>query len=135
MSAAMARPRGPQLTQTPEYLRAEFGHGSASDIGELYQAVAVTCIQHQVLRVLIIAGDDDASGEGALRAAVTRIVLAGISAGFRLALVVSSPRMAYAYRNTGRDLNAAEIRTRLFDNEDEALRWLDVADKVRRRAA
>ena len=135
MSAARAKPSGPQLTQTPEYLRAEFGYGTATDIGELYQAVAVTCIQHQVLRVLIIAGDDDASGAGALRAALTRMVLAGISAGFRLALVVSSPRVAYAYRNAGRELNAAEIRTRLFDNEDEALRWFEVEDKARRRAA
>lgn len=85
--------------------------------------------------MLIIGGDDDAAGAGALRAAVTRMVLAGISAGFRLALVVASPRVAYAYRNTGRDLNAAGIRIRLFDNEAEALRRLDVEDKARRRAA
>ena len=114
-----------QLTETPDRLRAEFSHGTATEIGELYRALAVACIQKQVTRVLIIAGDDDPAGERALRDALTMMVLAGIADGFRLALVTPLPRVEYVYRNAQRDFTAAGITTRQFDNEDEALQWLD----------
>ena len=123
------------MSEAPEYLKVEFGYATATEIGDLFRALAVTCLEKRVLRVLLIAGDDDAAGERALRDAATTMVLAGISTRFRLALVASSSRVASAYRNTQRDLNAAGVRTRTFNNEDDALRWLDVAATDSRRAA
>lgn len=124
MSAALGQP-GRQLTETPGYIRAEFGHGTTTEIGTLFRALAVACIEKQFARVLIIAGDDDPAGERALRDALTMMVLAGVANGFRLALVTALPRVQYTYRNAQRDFTAAGITTRLFGNEDEALRWLD----------
>jgi hypothetical protein len=127
MSAALGQPIARQLTQTSRYLRAEFGFGNATEIAELYRALAVTCVEKQVTRVLIIAGDDEPAGERALRDALTTMILAGISEDFRLALVTALPRVAHAYRNTQRDLNAAGVATRVFENEEDAVRWLDGA--------
>jgi hypothetical protein len=63
------------------------------------------------------------------------VVLAGIPDGFRLALVPALPRVAQTYGNTPRDFNAAGIKTRLFENEEEAVRWLDGGSEATRRAA
>lgn len=110
MSAALGQP-GRQLTETPGYIRAEFGHGTTTEIGTLFRALAVACIEKQFARVLIIAGDDDPAGERALRDALTMMVLAGVANGFRLALVTALPRVQYTYRNAQRDFTAAGITT------------------------
>jgi hypothetical protein len=113
-----------QWTETPAYLRAEFGYGTATEIAELFRALAVTCIQKRIARVLVVAGDDDRAGEHALRDALTTIVLAGVPDDFRLALVAAAPRVKHTYRDAQRDFTAAGATTRLFDTEEEAARWL-----------
>jgi len=109
----------------PAHLRVEFGYGTVTEIAALYRALAVTCIEKQISQVLIIAGDDDPAGERALRDALTMMVLAGIPHDFRLALVAALPRVAQTYARTQRDFNAAGIKTRVFDNEEHAERWLE----------
>ena len=128
MSASLRSATVRQLRETPEVLRFEFGYVTVTDLAELYQALAVTCIQRQTTRVLVIAGDDEPAGERALRDALTIMVLAGIPEGFRLALVAALPSAAQTYRNTQSDFNAAGIATRLFESEEEAVRWLDGED-------
>ena len=95
-----------------------------TEIAALYRALAVTCIQKQTSRVLIIAGDDDPAGERALRDALTMMVLAGIPWDFKLAVVAALPRVAQTYVLTQRDFNAAGIKTRVFENEEDAEQWL-----------
>ena len=112
------------VRETPELLKAELGYGTVTEIAELYRALAVTCVKKQTSRVLIVAGDDDPAGERALRDSLTVMILAGLPAHFKLAVVIALPRAARIYGNTERDLNAAGIRTRLFENEEEALLWL-----------
>ena len=124
MSAAIGLPLAGKLTETSGYLRAEFGYGTATEIAELFRALAVHCIEKQVKRVLIIAGDDDPAGERSLRDALTIMSLAGIPGDFRLALVAALPRAALTYGRTERDFNAAGVSTRRFESEEDALRWL-----------
>ena len=116
--------RGHRLMQVAGYTRAEFGYSTSSAIGELYRALAVACIEGQITRVLIVAGDDEPAGERALRDALTAMVLAGMPKAFRLALVAARPGVAHTYRNAPRDFTAAGIPTRLFDSEFEAVQWL-----------
>lgn len=128
MGAALGQPVARQLTETSGYLRAEFGYGTTTQIAELYRAVAVACVQKQITRALIIAGDDDPAGERALRDALTMMLLAGIPSDFKLALVAASERVGLTYRNAQCDLCAAGVTARLFDSEQDATRWLDSAD-------
>ena len=125
MSATQGFASAHPLPYSGGHLRLEFGYATVTEIAELYRALAVTCVQRQVTRVLIVAGDDEPAGERALRNALTMMVLAGVPRGFRLALVAAMPRVADTYRHTPRDFTAAGIATRLFDNEADAAHWLD----------
>ncbi len=134
MGAARGSSNARSLPETVGGLRAQFGYGTATEIAEVSRSLAAACIQNQITRVLIIAGGDDPAGEHYLRGALTTIVLAGIPDGFRLALVTPLPRTAHIYRNTQGDFNAAGVRTRMFDQEQDAVRWLDGNDGPRRAA-
>lgn len=125
MSAALGSASVRPLPQIPGVLRVEFGYCTATEIAELYRSLAVSCVQRQISRVLLIAGDDDPAGEHALRDAATIMVLAGIPTDFRLALVIALRRALAVYGNTERDLSAVGIRTRVFTTEEEAVLWLD----------
>jgi hypothetical protein len=124
-----------RLDETAGHLRVEFGYVTVGEIAELYRALAVTCVERQLSRVLIVAGDDEPEGERALRDALTIMVLAGIPQEFRLALVAALPRVAQTYALTQRDFNAAGIQTRVFENEADAVRWLEAGDEGARRTA
>lgn len=122
--AALERPLVRRLTETSLYVRAEFGYGTVTQVAELLRAVAATCIQENITRALIVAGDDDPAHERTLRNALTTMVLAGVSSHFKLAVVPETPRVAHAYRYFHRDVSAAGVATQLFDTEDAATRWL-----------
>lgn len=113
-----------RLTETRAYLRIEFGYGTVGETAELFRNMAVTCLQNNLDRALIIAGDDDLAHERALRDALTVMVLAEISRDFRLALVIDNPRVAHAYGNFQRDVSAVGIATRVFETEEAATYWL-----------
>ena len=125
MSARLASLTAHALRDTSGLLRIEFGYVTVTELGELYRALAVTCVERQITRVLVIAGDDEPAGERALRNALTMMILAGIPDGLRLALVAALPRVAQTYRHAERDFSAAGIETRVFENEEDAARWLD----------
>jgi hypothetical protein len=127
MSAPLERPVRQRFIQTPAYLRAELTYATVNENAELFRALAVTCVERQISRVLVAAGDDDPANERALRDALAMMVLAGLAEGFRLAVVAASPRVAYAYRNFQRRASAAGAETRTFDREDDAVRWLEDA--------
>jgi len=135
MSASLGGTCARQAQDTAAYLRLEFGYSTVTDIMQLYRELAVACVRRQITRALIVAGDDEPAGERALRVAATTMVLAGVAADLKIALVATSPRVALAYSNTQRDLNAAGIKAQLFEAEEDAARWLDAADSDARRAA
>ena len=123
MSATQRQAPSRQLTEAPGYLRADSRCSEAREIAALFREVAVTCVQKQTTRLLIIV-DDDPAGQRALRDALTVMVLAGIPSQFRLAIVAASDRASVAYRQAQRDFCAAEVTTRLFDSETDAATWL-----------
>lgn len=127
MNARLESPPTAGLAQMAGHLRLEFGYVTVTAISELFRELAVTCIHRQATRVLIVAGDYEPAGERSLRDALRMMALAGIPEGFRLALVTPRPSTAHTYRNTQRDFSGAGITTRLFDNEDDALHWLESA--------
>jgi hypothetical protein len=115
----------PQLRETSGRLILEYGPSSAQQLGELYRDFAVLCVEKQYRQALVLAGEDRRAGELALRSAMTMMLLAGIPRDFKLALVTTSTRVAAAYRAAGRDLCAAGLTARLFDNQRDAALWLD----------
>lgn len=114
--------------QTSDYVRAEFGPGSATDVPGLYHALATLCARQKISRVLVVAEDDDPAGEHALRNALVVLLLEGLPPRFKLALVASTPQVAATYRRAQRDLCAAGITTLLFESETAATRWLGCGD-------
>jgi hypothetical protein len=124
MRAALDPRRVRRLSDTRSYLRVEFGYGTVGETAELFRDMAVTCLQNNLERALIIAADDDLAHERSLRDALTVMVLAEISRDFRLALVIDTPRVALAYVNFQRDVSAVGIATRVFETEEAATFWL-----------
>lgn len=103
----------------------DLGSATTREMEGTYRDLAVYCIEKQVRRVLVRPGDDDPVGEHALRIAMTTMVLAGLPAEFRLALLADSTPLQTRYRKTEHDLRAAGVDAKMFDSEDGARRWLD----------
>jgi hypothetical protein len=106
------------------YLRLECMPGTPAQVDSVFREFALHCINEQVLRVMVMVVDGDRGAEKALRVALTTMVLAGLPGGFRVALVAVAAPVEALYRITQRDLAAASLDARLFDNEDAAARWL-----------
>jgi hypothetical protein len=98
--------------------------GAATEVGALYRNLAVLCIEQQVTRVLVKPCGADPVEEHALRVALTTMVLAGLPAGFRIALVADSDRVRARYLNTERDLRMAGVDAQMFPTEEGAAHWL-----------
>ena len=94
------------------------------EIEAVYRDLAMHCIENQTRRVLVKLPDDGPAGERALRMALTTMVLAGLPAEFRLALVAASDRVMTRYRTAERDLSLAGVEAKMFGSEDSAARWL-----------
>jgi hypothetical protein len=110
--------------QVDGHLVVEPASGSATDVAAIYRDLAIYCIEKQVRRLLLKPADDDAAGEHAFRVAMTTMVLAGLPAEFRVALVAANERIVVRYRNSERDLCAAGVDAKMFDSDDGAQRWL-----------
>src|SRR5258708_37773724 len=115
---------GRTLRQVDGYLVVEPGLSSAAELQSTYRAFAVLCIKSQITWALVKAIDSDPAGEHAVRDAFTMMLLAGIPAGWKLALVADTPAVEARYRDAQRDLTMAGVDARLFATEQEALSWL-----------
>lgn len=113
------------LQEMPGCLVLEYGRSTAQELGELYRAFAVLCVEKQFRQALVLAGEADRAAEQALRSAVTMMLLAGIPRDFKLALVATSTGVAEAYRAAEKDLCAAGVAARMFDSQHDAALWLD----------
>jgi hypothetical protein len=113
-----------RVRQVDGLLLIEPGRGTATEVAAIYRDLAVLCIERQLRRVLVKISDDDPAGERCLRNALTTMVLAGLPAEFRIALVANGERIEARYRNTARDLSMAGVDAKLFETEDGAARWL-----------
>jgi hypothetical protein len=107
------------------YLRLQCTPGTPAEVDGVFREFALHCIHTQAMRVMVRVDDGDRGAEKALRVALTTMVLAGLPDGFRVALVAVAGPIEALYRITQRDLVAANLDARLFDNEEAAARWLD----------
>jgi hypothetical protein len=103
-------------------LRIESGSPGAFDLG--LQDFAVRCLEQHYSGALIRIADDDVIGERLLRNALTIVMLAGVPADFRLALLAANGSAAARYRDTERELTGKGMNVRLFTADAEALAWL-----------
>jgi hypothetical protein len=124
LDSTMQESSGSHFRQVDGRLIVEPGLGNATELAAIYRDLAVFCIEKQVRSVLVKPADDDLAGEHAFRVAMTTMVLAGLPAEFRIALVAASERIGSRYRNTERDLCAGGVDAKIFDSEDGAQRWL-----------
>jgi hypothetical protein len=106
------------------YVAIQIAPGSGHAFDGLLQEFALRCIEGRSAAALVEIADDDAVGERLFRNVLTVMMLVGLPAGFRLALVAANARAEARYQTTQRDLLAAGMNVRLFKSEDDAVHWL-----------
>ena len=91
----------------------------------MYRAFAAFCLENQVTRALLKAGDNDPNGHYRLRDALASMAqLADIPPEFKLALIPSTRAIEAIYREAQGHLRAAGFNAWVFATENEAVDWL-----------
>lgn len=115
-----------RITQCPGYLRVDFGGCNSAQLAEVYRAFAGLCVDQDVSRALLKAGDEDPSGHYGLRDALnTMAQRREIRPDFKLALIPSTRPIEAVYREAQAHLRAAGFNAWVFGTETEALDWLE----------
>jgi len=107
------------------YIRVAVGPGLATQVQECYRAFVNECLQRGCTRALV-AGTAriDEFQHLALRDALRSMALAGLPAGFRLALVAATPNLIAIYDAVLIEGARHGIEARRFPSEEAAVRWL-----------
>jgi hypothetical protein len=96
------------------------------ELAEIYLAFAALCVDKQVSRALLKAGDDDPHGHHGLRDALEAMALrAVLPYDFKLALIPSTRAVEAVYRQAQQLLRAAGLNAWVFGNENDAMSWLE----------
>jgi hypothetical protein len=115
-----------RITKCGEYVRVDFGGCNSSELSAMYRAFAAFCLENQVTRALLKAGDNDPNGHYRLRDALASMAqLADIPPEFKLALIPSTQAIEAIYREAQGHLRAAGFNAWVFASENEAVDWLE----------
>ena len=115
-----------RITQCDGYVRVDFASCNSAQLSAVYRAFAALCVDRQVSRALLKAGDDDPRGHYALRDALVAIGRRdGIATDFMLALIPSTGPIEAIYREAQQHLRAAGLNAWVFGSENEAVDWLE----------
>jgi hypothetical protein len=107
------------------FLRAQIRRAHVHEVQECYRTMAVECIRRGCTRVLVVASEsDDVYAHGALRDALCSLSVAGLPAGFRMALVSDSPKVGRIYDAVIAEAVKYGIEARQFAAEPAAVAWL-----------
>ena len=106
------------------YLHAQARCATWREFDETCRALAVECLAKDVNRVLIEATDCDEDSDISLRDTLTTMILTGMPTQFRLALVTNVRRLQSLVRDFQPALRLFLIEARLFDDREDAARWL-----------
>ena len=110
---------------TEGLIRRTVGPGLASEVQESYRAIAAECLQGGCRRVLILGTAKlDATAHIAGRDALRALALAGVPAGFRLALIALTANLIPIYDAAVLEAQSLGIEARRFMVEDDAREWL-----------
>jgi hypothetical protein len=117
---------GSRITECGGYVRVDFENCHHGELLEIYQAFAALCVDKQVNRALLKAGDDYAPGHYGLRHALISMAMsAPIAADFKLALIPSTLPVEAIYREAQQHLRAAGFNAWVFGSDGEAVEWLE----------
>jgi hypothetical protein len=115
-----------RITECGSYLRVDFGSCNTAELSVIYRAFASFCLDNNVTRALLKAGDNDPSGHYRLRDALTTMAqLSQIAPEFKLALIPSTRAIESVYREAQHHLRAAGFNAWVFADELEAVDWLE----------
>jgi hypothetical protein len=111
-----------------DYVFLESRNAGMRELAALYRQLAYECVRSQARGALVkLASARDYSGHLSLRDALATMVLAGIPAGFRLALVTGDAAVAAAFASVSRDCAAMQIHVKVFGQDTLARKWLVIA--------
>lgn len=113
------------IDDSPQYLRCIVGSGLPHQVQECYRTLAAECLRRQGKRILVIgAGGGDSTVHLAGRDAMKALAIAGMPAGFRLAVVAATPDMIDIYDSAILEASSCGMQARRFDTEEQATAWL-----------
>lgn len=116
---------GCDIGQALGHIRVTVHHGLAHEVQECYRAFVNECLQRHCTRALIVGtAKGDSFYHLALRDALRAMALAGVPAGFRLALVASTPELIAVYDAALVEAGRHSIDARRFLAEPDAETWL-----------
>lgn len=115
-----------RITQSPAYVRVDFGGCNEDELRETYDAFAGSWRARRANGALLKAGDDYAPGHHRLREALRAMATqAALAPDFKLALIPSTPAVEAVYREAQQRLRAAGCNAWVFRCESEAVEWLE----------
>jgi hypothetical protein len=107
------------------HLRVVVGPALPDEVQDCYRAFANECVIRACQRVLIVGNAKiDAFSHLALRDVLRSMALAGVPAGFRLALVADTANLIAVYDTAVLEAGRLGIDARRFMNEQDAASWL-----------
>jgi hypothetical protein len=113
------------IDESAGYIRVTVGPGLAQQVQECYRAFAIECLQRRSNRALICGtATVDAFYHLALRDALRSMAQAGLSPGFRLALIAVTPDLIAVYDAALVEAGRCGIEARRFLKEADAELWL-----------
>ena len=125
MAKSVAPLQGCEIGRKETDLRAIVSARRADEVQNCYHAIAAECIRHQCRRVLVIGRSvSDAFVHLAGRDALRAVALAGVPAGFRLALVAATADLIAIYDTAVLEAGRLGITARRFTSEEDAVCWL-----------
>jgi hypothetical protein len=125
VSTSIRRSAGCSIAQGPVHLRASVGPGLAEEVQECYRAFVTECLQRHCKRALIVGrARIDAFCHLALRDGLRAMSVAGVPAGFRIALVAETPDLIAIYDAAVVEAGRCGIEARRFPTPADAERWL-----------
>jgi hypothetical protein len=125
VATSIRRSGGCSLEQAPAHLRASVGPGLAEEVQECYRAFVTECLQRHCKRALIVGrARIDAFCHLALRDGLRAMSVAGVPAGFRIALVAETPDLIAIYDAAVVEAGRCGIEARRFPTPADAERWL-----------
>jgi hypothetical protein len=118
---------GCSIDEGAGFIRACVGPGLADEVQECYRAFAHQCLQRHCTRALIQGrAHFDAFYHLALRDALRSMSVAGLPAGFRIALVAETPDLIAVYDAAVLEAGRCGIEARRCSALPDAERWLGV---------
>lgn len=115
-----------RITESPQYLRVDFGSCDYFELSETYRSFVDLCLGSQVSRALLMAGDNEPAGHRQLRELLSAVArTAAIRPDFKLALVPSTPAIEAVYREAQQALRAVGLNAWVFGTAPEAVDWLE----------